>query len=469
MTLRLYDTATRSEREFSPVEPGKASLYLCGATVQAPPHIGHIRSGVSFDILVRWLKVSGYQTTFCRNVTDIDDKILKVAADEGAQWWAVAQRNERAFSRAYDVLGCLPPDVEPRATGHIPEMIVLMRRLIASGHAYASGGDVYFDVGSWPAYGALSGQRLEHMRPAEDTDTADAKRDPRDFALWKGAKPGEPAWETPWGPGRPGWHLECSAMSTKYLGSTFDIHGGGLDLVFPHHENELAQSRSVGDGFAQYWVHNGLVGVAGGEKMSKSLGNSLLVDAVVTEVRPVELRYYLGQAQIRSHIEYSPAALDEAVAAYRRIEGFVARAAELSGVTQDPHPDRDAMPPAFAAALDNNLAVPQALAVVHETIRDGNKALASGDTAALGTALTQVRAMLGALGLNPLSEKWRAASADDDLRGVVSALATMALDQRQAAKDRKDYEAADAIRERLHAAGVLIEDTPDGPRWTIKR
>jgi cysteinyl-tRNA synthetase len=468
VTLRLYDTATRSEREFSPVEPGKASLYLCGATVQAPPHIGHIRSGVSFDILVRWLKASGYQVTFCRNVTDIDDKILRVAAAEGVHWWAVAQRNERAFSRAYDVLGCLPPDVEPRATGHIPEMITLMRRLIGSGHAYASGGDVYFDVGSWPAYGALSGQRLEQERPAEDTDTADAKRDPRDFALWKGAKPGEPSWETPWGPGRPGWHLECSAMSTKYLGPTFDIHGGGLDLVFPHHENELAQSRAVGDGFAQYWVHNGLLGTAG-EKMSKSLGNSLLVDAVVSQVRPVELRYYLGQAHYRSTIEYSPAALDEAVAAYRRIEGFVTRAAELTGDTQDPPAGRDAMPLAFAAALDDNLAVPLALAVVHDTIHEGNNALASGDAAALGASLAQVRAMLGVLGLDPLSEKWRAPRSDDDLRGVVDALVTVAIDQRQAARDRRDWEAADAIRDRLHAAGVLIDDTPDGTRWTIKR
>jgi len=468
VTLRLYDTATRSEREFSPVEPGKASLYLCGATVQAPPHIGHIRSGVSFDILVRWLKASGYQTTFCRNVTDIDDKILQVAAAGGVPWWAVAQRNERAFSRAYEVLGCLLPDVEPRATGHIPEMITLMRRLMASGHAYASGGDVYFDVASWPAYGALSGQRLEHMRPAEDTDTADAKRDPRDFALWKGAKPGEPSWETPWGPGRPGWHLECSAMSTKYLGRTFDIHGGGLDLVFPHHENELAQSRAVGDGFAQYWVHNGLLGVAG-EKMSKSLGNSLLVDAVVTQVRPVELRYYLVQAQIRSHIEYSRAALDEAVATYRRIEGFVTRAAELTGDTQDPPTDRAAMPPDFAAALDNNLAVPQALKVVHDTIHHGNNALASGDTAALAVSLVQVRAMLGVLGLDPLAREWAGGSADHELRAVVDALVEVALGQRQAARDRKDYREADAIRERLHAAGVLIEDTPDGPRWTIKQ
>ena len=468
MTLRLYDTATRSEREFSPVEPGKASLYLCGATVQASPHIGHIRSGVSFDILVRWLRASGYQVTFCRNVTDIDDKILRVAAAEGVPWWAVAQRNERAFSRAYDVLGCVPPEVEPRATGHIPEMIVLMRRLFASGHAYASDGDVYFDVCSWPAYGALSGQRLEHMRPAEDTDTAEAKRDPRDFALWKGAKPGEPSWETPWGPGRPGWHLECSAMATKYLGPTFDIHGGGLDLVFPHHENELAQSRAAGDGFARYWMHNGLVGVAG-EKMSKSLGNSLLVDAVVKQVRPVELRYYLGQAHYRSNIEYSPAALEEAVAAYRRIEGFVTRAAELSGDAQDPAASgRNAMPPAFAAALDNDLAVPQALAVVHDTIRDGNNALAAGDAVAVAAALAQVRAMLGVLGLDPLSPQW-AADGDHDLHAVIDALVGVVADQRQSARDRKDWEAADAIRDRLAAAGVLIEDTPEGPRWTIKR
>ncbi len=474
MTLRLHDTATRSEREFSPVVPGKASLYLCGATVQAPPHIGHIRSGVNFDILVRWLTASGYQVTFCRNVTDIDDKILRAAAAEGVPWWAVAQRNERAFIRAYDALGCLPPDVEPRATGHVPEMITLMQRLIDGGHAYASDGDVYFDVRSWPHYGELSGQRLEHMRPAEDTDTADAKRDPRDFALWKGAKPGEPAWETPWGPGRPGWHLECSAMATKYLGPTFDIHGGGLDLVFPHHENELTQSRAAGDGFARYWLHNGLVGVAG-EKMSKSLGNSLLVDAMVTQVRPVELRYYLGQAHYRSQIEYSPDALAEAVAAYRRLEGFVANATELAGprpggqAAASPDAPAGQVPGAFAAALDDDLAVPQALAVVHDTARDGNNALAAGDTGAVAEALAGVRAMLGVLGLDPLAQPWASRGPGDDLYSVVDALAKVAIDQRQAARERKDYQAADAIRDRLHAAGVLIEDTPRGTRWKLKQ
>jgi len=471
VTLRFYDTAARKVRDFVPLVPGKVSLYLCGATVQAPPHIGHIRSAVSFDVLVRWLKASGYQVTFCRNVTDIDDKILRVAAAEGVPWWQVALRNERAFGRGYDALGCLQPEVEPRATGHVPEMIVLMRRLIDSGHAYAAGGDIYFDISSCPSYGSLSGQRPEHMLAADDSDTAGAKRDARDFTLWKGAKPGEPAWETPWGPGRPGWHLECSAMATKYLGPSFDIHGGGLDLVFPHHENELAQSRAAGDGFAQYWLHNGLLGMAG-EKMSKSVGNSLLVDAVITRVRPVELRYYLGQAHYRSGLEYSPDALAEGVAAYRGIEGFVLRAAELTGPGQDKGGEDTAgggWPAAFAAALDDDLAVPQALAIVHDVLHTGNNALAAGDAEAVATALASVRAMLGVLGLDPLAPPWVSRAGDDDLRGVVEALVTMALDERQAARARKDFAAADAIRDRLQAAGVMIEDTPDGPRTELKR
>jgi cysteinyl-tRNA synthetase len=491
MALHLHDTAARAVREFVPVTPGRASLYLCGATVQAPPHIGHLRSGVVFDILVRWLAASGYQVTFCRNVTDIDDKIIAVAGREAVPWWAVAERNQRAFTRAYDALGCLPPDVEPRATGHIPEMIVLMRRLIDGGHAYPAGGDVYFDVRTDKHYGELSGQRLDHMRAADDTDSA-AKHDPRDFALWKGAKPGEPFWETPWGPGRPGWHLECSAMSTKYLGETFDIHGGGLDLVFPHHENELAQSRSAGDGFARYWVHNGLVGVAG-EKMSKSLGNSLLVDAMITRVRPAELRYYLGQAHYRSEIQYSPEALAEATAAYRRIEGFVTRAAEespavvgqpeaaadgrggpgvvppLPGVSALPAPSAAALPAAFAAAMDDDLAVPQALAVVHEAVTEGNSALAAGDVAGAVKQAADIRRMMSVLGLDPLDPQWSGDGGDDGLRTVVDALVSVALRQRQAARDRKDYAAADAIRDGLLDAGIMVEDTPRGPRWELRR
>jgi cysteinyl-tRNA synthetase len=382
----------------------------------------------------------------------------------------VAEQNQRAFTRAYNVLGCLPPDVEPRATGHVPEMIVLMRRLIEAGHAYAAGGDVYFDVSSKPDYGCLSGQRLEHMRPAGDTEGADAKRDPRDFALWKGHKPGEPSWETPWGPGRPGWHLECSAMATKYLGPTFDIHGGGLDLVFPHHENERAQSTAVGDGFARYWMHNGLVGIAG-EKMSKSLGNSLLVDAMVTEVRPAELRYYLGQAHYRSGIEYSREALAEAVAAYRRIEGFVIRAAELAAgpAASGAATDLAAIPAPFAAMLDNDLGVPQALAIVHDAVHAGNNALAAGDSSGTAKHLTEVRAMLGVLGLDPLAEPWSAGSGSEGLREVIRALVTVALEQRQAAKARKDWETADAIRDGLAAAGIVVEDTKSGQRWELSR
>jgi cysteinyl-tRNA synthetase len=464
VTLHLHDTATRTVREFSPLTPGTASVYLCGATVQAPPHIGHLRSGVCFDILVRWLRASDYRVTFCRNVTDVDDKILRVSAEEGVPWWAVAERNMRKFTAAYEALGCQPPDIEPRATGHVPEMIVLMRRLIDGGHGYAAHGDVYFDVRSFPHYGELSGQRLDQMRAAEDS-AGEGKRDPRDFAMWKAARPGQPSWETPWGPGRPGWHLECSAMATKYLGPTFDIHGGGLDLVFPHHENEIAQSRAAGDGFARYWMHNGLVSMAG-EKMSKSLGNTLSLAEMMQSVRPVELRYYLAQAHYRSTIEYSAESLEEAAAGYRRIEGFVTRAVELAGAAAT-EPSVTDLLPAFRAALDDDLSTSQALAVVHQEVRTGNNAVAAGDVPAAAHSATRVRAMLEVLGLDPLSPQW--AGAGGDLRGVLDALVQVALSQRQAARNRGDYAAADAIRDDLRAAGVLIEDTPQGPRWELKR
>ncbi len=305
VVFRLHDTSTRTVREFASMEPGRVGMYVCGATVQGPPHVGHIRSGVAFDIVRRWLAARGYEVTYVRNVTDIDDKILHNAGHEDVPYWVVAMRNERAFTEAYDVLGCLPPTYEPRATGHIPEMVDLMQRLMNAGVGYAANGDVYFDVRAYADYGSLSGQKVDDMLAADDAE-ARSKRDPRDFAMWKGAKEGEPSWETPWGPGRPGWHIECSAMARKYLGSTFDIHGGGLDLVFPHHENEIAQSRCAGDGFANYWLHNAWVTTAG-EKMSKSLGNSLLVSEVVQRVRPIELRYYLAGAHHRSMLEFSDA------------------------------------------------------------------------------------------------------------------------------------------------------------------
>jgi cysteinyl-tRNA synthetase len=472
VTLRLYDTATRQVRDFDPIEPGRVGIYLCGATVQSPPHIGHIRSGLNFDILRRWLEHQGLAVTFIRNVTDIDDKILANAESEGVPFWVVASRNERAFADAYDVLGCLRPTYEPRATGHVPEMIVLMRRLIEAGHAYAAGGDVYFDVRSYAAYGALSNQDIDNMLPAADADDTH-KRDPRDFALWKGVKPGEPQWETPWGPGRPGWHLECSAMADKYLGESFDIHGGGIDLIFPHHENEIAQSKAAGGEFSRYWMHNAWVTTAG-EKMSKSLGNSLLVSEMVKRVRPIELRYYLGAAHYRSNVEFSEEALAEAATAFTRIEGFVRRATEVVGSLNDDDVDVSGAPvPAeFAAAMDDDLAVPQALAVLQGRIREGNNLLAGDpDEDELRGVLTDVRAMLGVLGIDPLDAQWTSAggaSGGPDLHAVVDGLVAVALEARQAARARKDFAAADAIRDSLTAAGLVVEDTPRGPRWTLK-
>ena len=466
MALHIYDTATRSLREFVPLETGRASIYVCGATVQAPPHIGHIRSGVNFDILRRWLARSGYQVTFIRNVTDIDDKILAKAADAGRPWWAWAAVNEDAFRSAYTTLGCLPPTYEPRATGHVPEMVELMRRLIDSGHAYAADGDVYFGVASFAEYGALSGQRLAAMQPAGDTEGDDRKRDPRDFALWKRHKDSEPStasWPTPWGRGRPGWHLECSAMATKYLGPTFDIHGGGLDLVFPHHENEIAQSKAAGDGFARYWMHNAWLTI-GGEKMSKSLGNSMLVSEITKRWRPAEIRYYLGAAHYRSNIEFSDEALEEAAVAYRRIENFVQRAGELLGAEPD-QPDGAAdVPAGFVAAMDDDLGVPLALAELHNAVRDGNTALGQQDKDAVRSALGSVLAMAGVLGIDPLTWGSAAPAAGS---GVVDALVAVALEQRDAARARKDFATADTIRDQLAAAGVSIEDTPAGTRWTV--
>ena len=472
MTIRLYDTASRAVRELDPVHPGRVGIYHCGLTVQGPPHVGHIRKEVVFDVLRRWLEHSGYQVTLVANVTDIDDKILAKSAAAGVEWWAHAYANERALHEAYAVLGCLPPTYEPRATGHIPEMLELIETLIDKGHAYSAAdgsGDVYFDVRSWPAYGELSRQRLDDMEAAVDADPR-GKRDERDFALWKGAKPDEPAtasWSSPRGRGRPGWHLECSAMAGKYLGDEFDIHGGGLDLRFPHHENELAQSTAAGQRFARTWMHNGLVTTAG-EKMSKSLGNSALVSEVVKRFRPVELRYYLLAPHYRSVVEFSDESLADAAAAYRRLEGFLLRASDVIGPV-----DGDVgMPCAdFVTAMDDDLGTPAALAAVHEVVREGNRLLAGADHAAeaalRGTA-TSVRRMLAVLGLDPLDSAWAAGSGSADRAAVTAleALVRSVLTEREQARARKDWAAADAARDRLRQAGVEIEDTPAGARWS---
>ena len=463
MTIRLHDTATRTVREFIPLVPGHASIYVCGPTVQSAPHIGHLRSGLNFDILARWLEYRGHSVTLVRNVTDIDDKIIAKAAEAGRPWWAHAAHFEQEFRNGYALLGCRPPTIEPRATGHVTEMISLMQQLIDAGHAYAAGGDVYFDVQSFPAYGALSGQRIDEVEPAGDSIGDDRKRDPRDFALWKAAKPGEPSWPTPWGAGRPGWHLECSAMAGRYLGSAFDIHGGGIDLIFPHHENEIAQSVGSGQTFARYWLHHGWVTMAN-EKMSKSLGNTVSIAEMAKHWRPVELRYYLGGPHYRSAIEYSSPSLDEAAAAYRGIEAFVERAVELVGEPAT----LPEVPAEFAAAMDEDLNTSAALAVLHAARREGNTALAAGDKPAVAQALASVLAMTDVLGLNPV--RWQAQSGPaGSLTETVGQLVGLALAQRQAARERKDYAAADQIRDSLAAAGVTVEDTAAGPRWTVAR
>jgi cysteinyl-tRNA synthetase len=467
--VRLYDTATRTVRDFVPREPGKVGMYVCGLTVQSAPHIGHIRSAVNFDVLRRWLVYRGFDVTYVRNITDIDDKILLKSAEEGREWWAHAYLYERAVTRAYSLVGVLPPTYEPRATGAVPEMIELIETLIERGHAYVApdgSGDVYFDVRSWPEYGSLSHQRLDDMEPAEDADPR-GKRDPRDFALWKGRKASEPesaSWPTPWGRGRPGWHIECSAMVLKFLGPEFDVHGGGIDLRFPHHENEIAQSRAAGLPFARYWMHNAWLTTAG-EKMSKSLGNSLLVPEVVKRARPIELRYYVVSAHYRSTQEFSFDALDEAAATFRRIEGFLSRAAERHGRVE---PAAD-LPLAFSEAMDDDLATPTAIAVLQEHVREGNRLLADGSEAQVPAVAAEVRGMLAVLGLDPYDPAWAGdrISGDERLQTALDALVTAELERRQQARAERDFATADAVRDRLKAAGIAVEDTPNGPRWSL--
>ena len=457
-TLRIYDTATRSQRDFEPIRSGHASIYLCGATPQAQPHIGHLRSGVAFDILRRWLLAQGYDVALVRNVTDIDDKILTKAAENNRPWWEWVSTYEREFTKAYNTLGVIPPSVEPRATGFVTQMVDYMQRLIDAGFAYPADGSVYFDVAAWTKaegsdYGSLSGNKVEEMEQGEGEDSA--KRGAQDFALWKAAKPGEPSWPTPWGDGRPGWHLECSAMSTYYLGSNFDIHCGGLDLQFPHHENEIAQSHAAGDKFANYWMHNHWVTMSG-EKMSKSLGNVLSIPNMLELVRPVELRYYLGSAHYRSVLEYSEAALTEAAAGYRRIEDFLGHFddLELGEWTQG-----------FADAMNDDIAVPKALAEIHTTVRAGNKALAAGDEAEARTLAGQVRAMAHVLGFDPL--EWEDGAQASGADAALDALVQAELERRTQARADKDFATADAVRDRLAAAGITITDTPDGPTWSL--
>ena len=483
MTLRFYDTAAAEVRNFVPLVAGKASLYYCGATVQGMPHVGHIRSAIAFDQLTRWLEYKGLRVTVVRNVTDIDDKILAKSAESFEQdfdpspdavreeeWWALAYRYEQEFLKAYDVLGVSRPTYEPRATGHIPEMHALIHQLIDRGHAYPAlddSADVYFDVRSWAKYGSLTRQNIDDMQAAPDADPR-GKKDPRDFALWKGHKEGEPttaSWASPWGAGRPGWHLECSAMVTKYLGTEFDIHGGGLDLRFPHHENEMAQSQAAGHGFAQFWMHNGMVTYQG-EKMSKSIGNTISPAEMLDLASPRVVRYYLGQAHYRSVLDYRPTSLEEAGAAVERIDGFISRAVRALAAGGDDGFVNGTVPEPFERAMDDDLNVPQALAVVHETVRSGNTALTEGRLEDARQALHNLHDMLRVLGLNVVASGPVADARESEALGV---LVEAQLAARAQARAEKNWAASDGIRDTLAAAGVVVEDGPEGATWSLKK
>lgn len=519
--LNLYDTASHQVSHFVPLKPGEVGIYVCGATVQSSPHIGHIRAAVAFDIVRRWFLKLGYKVTFVRNVTDIDDKILVKAAAAGQRWWARAYYYEREFTEAYNTLGVLPPTVEPRATGHMSDMIDLIQRILDNGHGYvvtdADGkptGNVYFDVASWPHYGELTHQKqtsevdeaaavADRMGPSVDAtgadkynpvDPADAspdKHDPRDFALWKAPKDTDPEdarWSTPFGVGRPGWHIECSAMSHRYLGDGFDIHGGGLDLRFPHHENEMAQTRAAGYPSAARWMHSAWV-TAKGEKMSKSLGTGLSVPSVLAEHSAWVVRYVLGSVQYRSMLEWSDQALVEAQAAYDRVSNFIERA----GVALGGQPSReevtavsaDDLPADFVAAMNDDVNVSGATAAIFTAIRSGNTLLsqladrADSETAKaeVREALLAVRAMLDTLGLDPLAEPWVSAgaaggaadgTAESPEHAALEALIAEQLNARAEARKAKDFAKADQIRDALTEAGIAIEDGPQGSTWSLK-
>lgn len=519
--LNLYDTASHQVSHFVPLKPGEVGIYVCGATVQSSPHIGHIRAAVAFDIVRRWFLKLGYKVTFVRNVTDIDDKILDKAAAAGQRWWARAYYYEREFTEAYNTLGVLPPTVEPRATGHMSDMIDLIQRILDNGHGYvvtdADGkptGNVYFDVASWPHYGELTHQKqtsevdeaaavADRMGPSVDAtgadkynpvDPADAspdKHDPRDFALWKAPKDTDPEdarWSTPFGVGRPGWHIECSAMSHRYLGDGFDIHGGGLDLRFPHHENEMAQTRAAGYPSAARWMHSAWV-TAKGEKMSKSLGTGLSVSSVLAEHSAWVVRYALGSVQYRSMLEWSDQALVEAQAAYDRVSNFIERA----GVALGGQPSReevtavsaDDLPADFVTALNDDVNVSGATAAIFTAIRSGNTLLsqladrADSETAKaeVREALLAVRAMLDTLGLDPLAEPWVSAgvaggaadgTAESPEHAALEALIAEQLNARAEARKAKDFAKADQIRDALTEAGIAIEDGPQGSTWSLK-
>ena len=445
MTIRFTNTLGGAKVDFAPIAPPKVGIYVCGPTVYDETHVGHARPAIVFDVLRRHLTWRGYDVVFVRNVTDVDDKIINKANELGVDPAVVAERFTRRYDDAMRALGVLPPDVAPRASGHITEMVDLIARLVDGGHAYPGEGSVYYAVESFEGYGKLSGRGLDELANRERVERAPGKRHGLDFALWKAAKPGEPRWPSPWGPGRPGWHIECSAMSARYLGRPFDIHGGGADLIFPHHENEIAQSEAGNDEpLANIWLHNGHV-IIGGEKMSKSSRNFVLVEDAVARYGANVLRLFFCGAHYRSQMDYGPEGLDEARSVWERFRAFL-RVAPAGGEASDD------LLSAFGAAMDDDLNTPAALAALHALVAGGNR----GDIDP-ACARAAVVTGLGVLGVDT--------SGDGETTDIVGPLVELLLRQREDARRSKDFARADEIRDELAEIGVRIEDSAQGPRW----
>jgi len=463
--MRVFNTLGRIYEDFVPRDPGKVSMYVCGPTVQSEPHVGHGRFAVAFDVVRRYLIWSGFDVTYVQNVTDVEDKIIAAAQELGIPVEDLAVRMTGTFAEVFRKLGVLEPDVEPKATEHIAQMQAMITTLIERGHAYESGGDVYFSVRSFPGYGKLSGHRVDELISGARVEPDERKRDPLDFALWKAMKPGEPWWDSPWGPGRPGWHIECSAMSLEYLGNGFDIHAGGTDLIFPHHENEIAQSEaSTNARFARYWLHNEMINL-GGEKMAKSTGHVIDLAEAIERFSPMAVRLFYLRAHYRTPQEYSEDLLADAKSAAERLWAFHRRG-EPSG-----EPDTDIIG-RFVEVMDDDFNTPEAVSLLFDVVREGNRILDTGGDA--DRHLATFATIAGVLGLVPpdtdLSEVGDRVADLAETLGVEpgstpAATLDRLLEARAKARADKDWATADAIRDRFGELGIVIEDTADGARW----
>ncbi|MEO7803206.1 MAG: cysteine--tRNA ligase [Actinomycetota bacterium] len=453
MGIRIYDTLTKSKQDLVTREPGKISMYVCGPTVYDHVHIGNARSAVAFDVIRRYMRFRGLEVTYVLNHTDVDDKIINRASESNADPVALASEYSRAFEQLMSDLGILPPDILVKATDHIVDMVATITTLIEAGAAYESAGNVWFSVRKKSGYGKLSGRSLDDLSAGERVEPDPSKLDPLDFALWKAAKPGEPTWDSPWGPGRPGWHIECSVMSVKYLGMGFDLHGGGSDLIFPHHENEIAQAESAHGGqFVRYWLHNGMLNMDS-EKMSKSLGNYVYAKDVLVDVPASVVRLMSVAAQYRSDLEFNQSSIDQARRAVERFGSFLLASGESHEIDESGQVFIDR----FVEAMDDDFNTPLALSVMYDLVKTGNTCIEKGaDVGGMRAALEQ---MLGVFAIDPTP------SSDD---GLVGDLIELALELRDGARKAGRYDDADAIRDRLVDLGVSLQDGSDGTRWRLK-